>query len=356
MMITLKRKPLTVILLTVICFVASAAPKLRTVKGTVVDEYNDGIPGAAVVVKDGTRGVITDVDGRFAIEVTDEDYLVVSYLGYEDETFKVGTQTELKIKMVPVANELDEVTVVAYGTQKKASVIGSISTIDSKGLASPVGQLSTSLAGKLAGVVSMQRTGEPGAGADFWIRGVNTFGANSTPLIIVDGVERSMDLVDVDDIASFSILKDATATALYGVRGANGIVLITTKRGGESKPKISFKAEHGVTQPVKLPKLANTEQWIDYYNELFIDSGSEPAIDEYARQMYLSGADPDLYPSVDWVKTIFKDMASTDRINMNVTGGNKTVRYYVGASYYKEDGIFNVAENTEHVGDRKSVV
>ena len=350
MMITLKRKPLTVILLTVLCFVASAAPKLRTVKGTIVDEYNEGIPGAAVVVKDGTRGVITDVDGRFAIEVTDEDYLVVSYLGYEDETLKVGTQTELKIKMVPVANELDEVTVVAYGTQKKASVIGSISTIDSKGLASPVGQLSTSLAGKLAGVVSMQRTGEPGAGADFWIRGVNTFGANSTPLIIVDGVERSMDLVDVDDIASFSILKDATATALYGVRGANGIVIITTKRGSESKPKISIKAEHGFTQPVKLPSLANTSQWIDYYNELFIDNGAEPAISDYERQMYLSGADPDIYPSVDWVKTIFKNLASTDRVNMNVTGGNKSVRYYVGASYYKEDGIFNVAENTEHVG------
>ena len=344
------RKLLALCSLLAICFIASAAPKLRTVRGTVIDEYNEGIPGAAVVVKDGTRGVITDVDGQFTIEVSDDDFLTVSFLGYEDETVKVGTQTTLKIKMVPLANELDEVTVVAYGTQKKASVIGSISTIDSKGLSSPVGQLSTSLAGKLAGVVSMQRTGEPGAGADFWIRGVNTFGANSTPLIIVDGVERSMDLVDVDDIASFSILKDATATALYGVRGANGIVLITTKRGGESKPKISFKAEHGVTQPVKLPKLANTEQWIDYYNELFIDSGSEPAIDEYARQMYLSGADPDLYPSVDWVKTIFKNMASTDRINMNVTGGNKTIRYYVGASYYKEDGIFNVAENTEHVG------
>ena len=344
------RKLLALCSLLAICFIASAAPKLRTVRGTVIDEYNEGIPGAAVVVKDGTRGVITDVDGQFTIEVSDDDFLTVSFLGYEDETVKVGTQTTLKIKMVPLANELDEVTVVAYGTQKKASVIGSISTIDSKGLSSPVGQLSTSLAGKLAGVVSMQRTGEPGAGADFWIRGVNTFGANSTPLIIVDGVERSMDLVDVDDIASFSILKDATATALYGVRGANGIVLITTKRGGESKPKISFKAEHGVTQPVKLPKLANTEQWIDYYNELFIDRGSEPAIDEYERQMYLSGADPDLYPSVDWVKTIFKDMATTDRINMNVTGGNKTVRYYVGASYYKEDGIFNVAENTEHVG------
>lgn len=327
-----------------------AADNLRVLKGTVMDEYNEGVPGAAVVVKGGTRGVITDIDGKFILEVSDKDILVVSFLGYEDEEVPVGTQTELKIKLAPVTNYLDEVTVVAYGSQKKASVIGSISTIDSKALRSPVGQLSTNLAGKLAGVVSMQRTGEPGAGSDFWIRGVNTFGGNSRPLILVDGVERDMDLVDADDIASFSILKDATATALYGVRGANGIVLITTKRGAESKPKINFKAEYGLTQPVKLPKLANTSQWIDYYNELFVDSGAPAAIDEYERQMYLSGADPDLYPSVDWVKTMFKNLANTERVNMNVTGGSKSVRYYVGASYYMEDGIFNVADNSDHVG------
>ena len=209
----------------------SNAQALRTITGIVVDESNLGIPGAYVVVKNETRGSITDVDGKFTLDVKDSDILQVTFLGYQDQEVKVGNQTFITIKMVPSEDMLDEVTFVAYGAQRKASVIGSISTIKADALSSPAGQLSTGLAGKLAGVVSMQRTGEPGAGSDFWIRGVNTFGANSKPLILVDGVERDMDLVDTEDIASFSILKDATATALYGVRGANGIVLITTKRG-----------------------------------------------------------------------------------------------------------------------------
>lgn len=326
----------------------SNAQALRTITGTVVDESDKGIPGAYVVVKNETRGVITGVDGKFTLEVNENDILQVSFLGYNDQEIKIGNRTDITIKMSPSKDMLDEVTFVAYGSQRKSSVIGSISTIKADALASPAGQLSTGLAGKLAGIVSMQRTGEPGAGSDFWIRGVNTFGANAKPLILVDGIERDMDLVDTDDIASFSILKDATATALYGVRGANGIVLITTKRGQESKPKVNFKAEYGLTQPVKVPKLANTAQWIDYYNELYIDSGSLPVIDDYQREMYLSGADPDLYPSVDWVSTVFKNMANTGRVNMNVTGGTKSVRYYVGASYYMEDGIFNVVKDKNY--------
>ena len=304
----------------------SNAQALRTITGVVVDETNLGIPGAYVVVKNETRGSITDVEGKFSLDVKTGDVLQVTFLGYQDQEVKVGDQKTLTIKMVPSEDLLDEVTFVAYGAQRKASVIGSISTIKADALASPAGQLSSGLAGKLAGIVSLQRTGEPGAGSDFWIRGVNTFGANAKPLILVDGVERSMDLVDTEDIASFSILKDATATALYGVRGANGIVLITTKRGQESKPQVNFKAEYGLTQPVKLPKLANTSQWIDYYNELYVDAGSAPVIDDYQREMYLSGADPDLYPSVDWVDTIFKNMANTEKINVNVTGGTKGVR------------------------------
>lgn len=325
-----------------------AQAQTRTVKGVVLDEENLGTPGAMVIVKGESRGVITDINGEFSIEVTPETILQVSMLGYQDQEMKVGNQQKITFYLVSSVNALEEVTVVAYGTQRKASVIGSISTIDSKQLQSPVGQLSTGLAGKLAGIVAMQRTGEPGSSAEFWIRGVNTFGANSTPLILVDGIERSMDLVDVEDIASFSILKDATATALYGVRGANGIVLITTRRGGESAPKVTFKAEYGLTQPVKIPRLADTNQWIDYYNELFIDQGAGEVISDYERQMYLSGADPDLYPSIDWVKTIYKDMANTARINVNVTGGTKSVRYYVGASYYNEGGIFNVADNENY--------
>lgn len=320
----------------------------RNLSGQILDEQGNGIAGASIIVKGSTRGVMADENGQFTIEVSRDDVLVVSFLGYEDKEELVGQQDDIVIRMVPKTSELEEVTVVAYGTQRKASVIGAISTIETRQLEGAYGQLSSGLAGKLAGIVVMQRTGEPGAGADFWIRGVNTFGANSTPLILVDGVERDMDLVDVDDIASFSILKDATATALYGVRGANGIVLITTKRGAESKPKVSFKAEYGVTQPVKLPELANTEQWIDYFNELYVDQGSDPAISEYERQMYLSGEDPDLYPSVDWVGSIFKDAANTGRVNVNVTGGTRSIRYYVGGSWYREDGIFNVADNDRY--------
>ena len=224
--------------------------------------------------------------------------------------------------MVSKQNALDEVTVVAYGTQRKASVIGAITTVSTDELKMPVANLSSGLAGKLAGLVVLQRTSEPGSGADFWIRGMNTFGSNNRPLVLVDGVERSMDLVDVEDIASFSILKDATATALYGVRGANGIVIITTKRGIESKPKVSFKAELGTTSPVRVPQMANTEQWIDFYNELFHDQGADPAISDWEKQMYLSGVDPDLYPSVDWMKTIFKNSAFTNKYNLSVTGGS----------------------------------
>jgi len=322
--------------------------KTRTVSGIVLDENKQGVAGASIVVKGSTRGVMADVDGHFSINVTDRDVLQISFLGYQEQDIVVGSQNNITVNLVPKASELSEVTVVAYGTQRKASVIGAISTVNTQQLSSPVGQLSTSLAGKLAGIVVMQRTGEPGAGADFWIRGVNTFGANSTPLVLVDGVERSMDLVDVDDIASFSILKDATATALYGVRGANGIVLITTKRGAEQAPKVSFKAEYGVTQPVKLPKMANTGEWIDFFNRLYTDEGAAAPISQSDKAKYLDGTDPDLYPSIDWVKTIYKDQANTGRINVNVTGGSDKVRYFVGGSYYKEGGIFNVADNDRY--------
>ena len=231
-----------------------AAAQSKTVRGRVLDETDAPLPGAFVTVKGETRGAMADVDGRFEISAKPTDVLIFSFLGYEDEEVPVRDQQDLTIKLVPQANQLEEVVKVAYGTQKKASVIGSITTVDAQQLQAPIGVLSTGLAGKLAGVVAVQHTGEPGSSAEFWIRGVNTFGANAYPLILVDGVERSMDLVDTEDIASFSILKDATATALYGVRGANGIVLITTRRGSESRPKVNVKLETGLTSPTQLPQ------------------------------------------------------------------------------------------------------
>ena len=353
-------KHLCLLLTALVLTLTPAMAQTRTVKGVVLDETDTPIAGAFLTVKGETRGVMTDDAGRFDIQVKPTDVLIVSFLGYEDDEVTVGDLTELLIKMIPQANQLDEVVMVAYGAQKKASVIGSITTIGAEQLQAPIGQLSTGLAGKLAGVVAVQHSGEPGSSAEFWIRGVNTFGANAYPLILVDGVERSMDLVDTEDIASFSILKDATATALYGVRGANGIVLITTKRGSESKPKVSVKIESGITAPTRLPQMASASQFIDYLNTM-----TPGTIDDYARSMYLASDDvrsqrvsdaegalpilySDLYPNVDWIHEIFKDRASTRKANIAVVGGTKNVRYYAGGSYYFEDGIFNVADNDRY--------
>lgn len=322
-----------------------AQSKGRVITGKVVDETGEGIPGATVIVKGSPRGVMTDFDGAFSIQANPTDNLEVQFLGMESQVVGVGKNRTLLITLRPKTEELEEVTVVAYGKQRKESVVGAISTIDVNSLKVPVGNLSTSLAGKLAGIVVMQRSGEPGAGADFWIRGISSFGANNKPLVLVDGVERSMDLVDPEDIASFSILKDATATALYGVRGANGIVLITTKRGTESKPKVSAKVEYGFTAPIKLPKLANAQQWMDYFNDIELDASGRLAIQPMDQQKYLTGYDPDLYPNVDWMNTIFKESANTTRVNLSVTGGTPNVRYYVGGSFYTEGSVLNTEDN-----------
>lgn len=359
---TLLKKICTLLVALVVFLLSSAeaGAQSRSVKGVVLDETNAPVAGAFVTVKGETRGVMTDGEGRFDINVKDSDVLIVSFLGYDDNQIAVGNQNDIQVKLVPQANQLEEVVMVAYGAQKKASVIGSISSVDAAVLQAPVGQLSTGLAGKLAGVVAVQKTGEPGSSAEFWIRGVNTFGANAYPLILVDGVERSMDLVDTEDIASFSILKDATATALYGVRGANGIVIITTKRGSESKPKISIKVESGITSPTRVPRMASAEQFIDYLNTM------QPGmIDDYSRSMYLASKEvrsqrvntaegslpilySDLYPNVDWMNELFKRYAPNCKVNISVAGGTKRVRYYAGGSYYFEDGVFNVAKNNRY--------
>ena len=320
----------------------------KKVTGKVLDEFGEPIPSASILVEGRSRGVITDLDGTFVIEVLPTDKLVVSFLGMETQTILVGKQTNIVVKMQPQTAELDEVTVVAYGKQRKASVIGAINTVSMNELKMPVAKLSSGLAGQLAGIVVMQRSGEPGAGADFWIRGINTFGAGNKPLVLVDGVERSMDLVDVEDIASFSILKDATATALYGVRGANGIVLITTKRGTESAPKINARVEYGFTNPVRMPELANTEQWINYYNDITLESSGRLAIQPEEKAKYLNNTDPDLYPNVDWMQTLFKDFSNTTRVNINVTGGSPKIRYYVGGSFYSEGSVFNISDKDRY--------
>lgn len=320
-----------------------------TVSGIVSDITKNPLPGVTIVVEGSTRGVITDTNGFYSIEVQPTDKLTFSFVGFEPQTIDVSDRRSIDVVMSEKVDELQEVTVVAYGKQRKESVIGAISSLSIDDIKMPAGKLSTALAGQIAGIVSVQSSGEPGTPAQFWIRGISTFGANNRPLILVDGIERDIDLVESEDIESFSILKDATATAVYGVRGANGIVLITTKKGRESqKPIIQAKLEYGFSSPVRLPKLANAAQWIDYFNDVSFDQSGIYPISADDKEIYLSYADPDLFPSVDWVSEVFKESTPNAKANVSITGGNNIYKYYLSGNFYREEGMYNPIKNPNY--------
>lgn len=317
----------------------------RTITGTVVTgDTNEPAVGATVYLRNSTTGTITDTNGKFSITVEGlGGVLDFSYIGYKSQEVALVGQTSINVTLQPDNEVLDEVVVVGYGSQRKESVVGAISTLDVTKLIVPTSNLSTALAGQLSGIVAMSRSGEPGknSAADFYIRGVSSFTGNTSPLVLVDGVERDLDLVDTEDIASFSILKDASASAVYGVRGANGVILITTKKGAVGKPQVNVRTEFGFTQPTKKPKMVNSAQWAELYNEAY--STNYYSAEDI--EMYRSGADPDLYPNVDWFDTMFNNMAANQRVNLNITGGSDIVRYYVAGSFYNESSIYKNAGN-----------
>lgn len=311
----------------------------RKLTGKILEKSTEEpLIGASVWLKDTSVGSVTDMDGNFIINIPSGKTatLVISYLGFADIEMEVSkSDNNIVVQMEPDNNVLEEVQIVGYGTQRKESVIGSISTVSVNNLKVPSASISTNLAGQLGGIVSIQRDGTPGSSAEFWIRGISTFGANKTPLILVDGVERSLDLLDPEEIESFSLLKDATATALYGVRGANGVVLIKTKRGSEGKPKVSIKLESGIVSPTKVPEMADAVDYATLYNEVKPGTYSDEEIEKYR-----TGSDPDLYPNVNWLKSVFKDHTYNQRVTANVTGGGEIARYFISAGYYHEDGLF----------------
>ncbi len=311
------------------------------VKGVVVDESDTPVIGATVLVKNTVIGTSTSVDGSFTIKASGTDVLVFSYLGYKDQEIPVNNRTQIDVKLAADAEVVEDVVVVGYGTQKKTSVVGAISTVDVGNLKFPSSNLSTNLAGNLAGVVAVTRSGEPGknGAAEFYIRGVSSFKGSVTPLVLVDGIERDLDLVDTDDIESFSILKDASASAVYGVRGANGVILITTKKGNVGRPEIKIRAEAGITQPTRMPEFVNSEQFARMYNEA---SGTNYYTEEMIAA-YRNGTDPDLYPNVDWIDALYKNIASNQRVNASITGGGDVARYYISGSFYNESSIFRNA-------------
>lgn len=328
-----------------------AVAQTKTVKGVIYEEETgEPMPGATVSVYGSTRGVMTDLDGSFELTgVKPTDKLKFECLGKETQVLQVGTMTNFVVKLKNAANELDEVTVVAFGKQRKESVIGSISTVDVKTLKVPSSNLTTALAGNVAGVIAYQRTGEPGQdNADFFVRGITTFGANTSPLILIDNIElTSTDLARLqpDDIESFSIMKDATATALYGARGANGVIFVTTKRGQEGPAKIFARVETSISAPTDVVELADPVTYMKSYNEAI--STRDPLGElmytyDKIEQTGKPGANRLIYPANDWYDMLFKDFATSYRANVSARGGGKVATYYVSGAYTEDTGVLKV--------------
>ncbi len=321
-----------------------------TVKGLVLEkETGEPLPGVSIVVEGTPRGVSTDIDGTFEIRVLPSDKLTFSFLGMNSQTIAVGDKTTMKVELWPMTSELDEVTIVAFGKQKKESVIGAITTVSPGDLKVPSSNLTTALAGNVAGVIAYQRSGEPGQdNADFFVRGITTFGANTNPLILIDNIElTATDLARLqpDDIESFSIMKDATATALYGARGANGVIYVTTKRGQEGKAKVFVRLETSLSAPTQNVEFADPVTYMKSYNEAI--TTRDPLGDlmysyDKIEQTGKPNANRLIYPSNDWHKMLFKDYANSNRANVSVRGGGKVASYYVSGAFTHDTGILKV--------------
>lgn len=314
------------------------------VTGTVLD--TDGLPlvGVNIFVKNQPGfGVVTDLDGNYSITTGAYETLIFSYLGFKTEEVAIKGSSTVDVTMQMDSNTMDEAVVVAGGYQRKASVVGAVTSIKMDELkASSTSSISNSLAGNVPGIIAVQRSGEPGKDAsEFWIRGISTFGANASALVLVDGIERDFNEINVEDIESFSVLKDASATAIYGQRGANGVVLITTKRGQEGKVDINFKAEYGISSSAMEREFVDAGTYASLANEARMSRYQDPVYDETELEIIRYNLDPDLYPNVDWNDVLLKDYTSTYRATLNISGGGSTARYYISGSYYNQGGIYD---------------
>jgi TonB-linked SusC/RagA family outer membrane protein len=311
---------------------------------------NTLIPGVTVQVIGSNKGATTNDKGRYVIEANHGDSLAFRFIGFVEKHIKVGNQTTINITLQSISSQLKDVVVVAFGTKKKSDMVGSVTTIKPSDLKIPSSNLTTALAGRAAGVIAFQRSGEPGLdNAQFFIRGVTTFGYKKDPLILIDGVElTTTDLarLQVDDISSFSILKDASATALYGSRAANGVIMVTTKQGAVGKAKLAFRMENSVSAPTKNIELADPVTYMKLANEAVLTRDplgalpySQEKIDNTA-----AGINPTAYPANDWRKQMFKDYTMNQRLNLSVSGGGGVARYFVSGAYNRDNGLMKVDE------------
>lgn len=333
---------LTLLLMTLVCWPQAIAAQNCLLKGKVIDQRSgEPLVGASILEVGTSNGILTDIDGNFELTVQKDAILRVSYVGFI--TQDVGTKGEnyIEISLKEDAEMLDEVVVVGYGSQKKATLSGSVSSVDSKKLAAtPVTNVSQSLIGRLPGVVALAGTSEPGYdGVALRIRGVNTFG-DSNPLVVVDGVPgRSLERIDPSTIESMSVMKDASA-AIYGAQAANGVIIITTKRGKQGRPTVNLSYNYGLSSPTTIPKLCDAAEYATLLNEIDKYAGNPERYSPEEIQKYRDGSDPWRYPNTDWFKETLKSTSPQTYANASISGGSEKAKYYVGVSAKTQDGVF----------------
>lgn len=317
------------------------AQKSVTVHGLVEDQLENPLAGVTVKVKGKTAGAITDANGQFSLSALPDDSLQFSYIGYQDKTVGIDGRLNLNITLLAKQGSLNEVVVVGYGEQKKASVTASISSVSATELVkSPVSNIELALAGRLPGLTVLQRSGEPGTNSiDLYLRGRSTLN-DQHPLILVDGVERNFNDLDPHNIASISILKDASATAVYGVRGANGVILVTTKRGKAGKTQINVTVDHSIQTPTFLPKMVSAYDYALLSNQVAEQAGHPAPYSDYALERYKLGDQPEKYPVRNFMDEFTKDFAPMTKVNVNVSGGSSKMRYFTSVGYMMQQGLF----------------
>jgi len=311
------------------------------ISGVVKDQLGLPIPGVSVRVLGKNTTAQTNYLGRYSIEADLRDSLEFSYVGYQKQRIAVRGMDDINVTMVGEENKLNDVVVIGYGAQKKESVVSSISTVKGEQLRFPTRSLTNNIAGQVSGLIAIQRSGEPGYdNSEFWIRGVSTFAGGSAALVLVDGVPRSINDIEPDEIETFSVLKDAAATAVYGAEGANGVILITSKRGKTQIPVISFRTEHSLAQPTRIPEFVGSADYLTLFNEALSNDGIDSRFSEEFIANYRNNIDPDLYPSTNWMSEMLRKRTDNHRYTLNVRGGSEKARYFVSGAYFGESGIF----------------
>lgn len=332
-----------------ICTSAFAQNKTIKVSGTVTDEQNQPLIGVNVTIQGVTGfGTTTDVDGKYTIEMEPYNRLVFSYIGFVEQEILIKEQTKQNVVLKEDdATSLDEVIITGTGVQKKLTVTGAVTQISMDDIASTsTSNLTNMLAGNVPGVMAMQSSGQPGQNtSEFWVRGISTFGAGSSALVLVDGFPRDLNEISIEDIESFTVLKDASTTAIYGSKGANGVILITTKKGKAGKVNVDAKFEAAYNTRTMTPEFADGYSYASMMNEALITRNQEPEYSAEELEILKLGLDPDLYPNVDWQDLLLRNGAMTYRGSLNLSGGGNTARYFISGSYLNEQGMYKVDEN-----------